>query len=86
MTHRHLRRWIVLPLACASTLGAQQATTDNRTAIRADDIRRDLFEMAGDAFRGREAGTPEFVADVVKQAGAVENLIVLLPKPYGDLT
>ena len=62
----------------STTALAQRAPTaapDNRRAISADAIKRDLFTMAGDAFRGREAGTLDelrasiWVADEARKAG-----------------
>src|SRR5690349_11440142 len=45
----------IVMLLCASTLAAQ--TPPAMQAIREADIKRDLYVMAGDAMRGREAGT-----------------------------
>nr|GFD35481.1 hypothetical protein [Tanacetum cinerariifolium] len=36
---------------------ATAATTDARAAIREADIKRDLYTLAADHYRGREAGT-----------------------------
>ena len=75
MTQRLATPWAVLALGCASLLGAQQTAGDSRAAIRAADIKRDLFEMASDDFRGREAGTLDemrasmWVADMARRAG-----------------
>ena len=82
MTRRVVTSWAVLALGCVSVLGAQPTGADNRAAIRAEEIKRDLFEMAGDAFRGREAGTLDemrasmWVAEMARQAGL---------KPAGEL-
>jgi hypothetical protein len=75
LTTRLAVQWAALALASASVVGAQQPAHDNRAAIRADDIKRDLFEMASDDFRGREAGTLDemrasmWVADMARKAG-----------------
>ena len=59
-----------------------QPAVDNRAAIREAEIKRDLFQMAGDEFRGREAGTLDemrasiWVADMARAAGL---------KPAGDI-
>lgn len=48
----------VAALALAARLGAQSIAPSNDT-IRADQLRADLFFLAGDGFRGRLVGTPE---------------------------
>ena len=51
------------------------------SAIRQQDLRRDLFTLAGDAMRGREAGTLDemrasmWLADQMRQIGLA---------PHGD--
>ncbi len=50
-------------------------------AIRADDLRRDLFALAGDAMRGREAGT----LDELRASGwLVEQLRAIGLEPAGE--
>ncbi|HEY4109334.1 M28 family metallopeptidase [Puia sp.] len=54
---------------------AQAQTPPALTSIRSTDIKSDIFNMAGDHFRGREAGTLDelkvaaWVADKAKEAG-----------------
>ncbi|MDQ3842930.1 MAG: M28 family peptidase [Bacteroidota bacterium] len=57
---------VLLILLLVHSLTSSSQTTKNKTpgteppalsAIRAEDLRNDLFAMAGDHFRGREAGT-----------------------------
>src|SRR5689334_16636349 len=51
------------------------AATSQVTAIRQDDIKRDLYRMADDYFRGREAGTIDelkasvWLAEEARKAG-----------------
>ncbi len=69
-------------VAVAAPTHAWAQASDNRRAINADEIKRDLFKMAGDEFRGREAGTLDemrasiWVADMARAAGL---------KPAGDI-
>lgn len=59
-----------------------QPAADHRAAIREAEIKHDLFQLAGDEFRGREAGTLDemrasiWVADRAREAGL---------KPAGDI-
>ena len=82
-----MRRLPTFPLALAlaacargaATSGATLPTTDGAppalAAIAESDVRRDLFTLASDSFRGREAGTLDelrasaWVADRAREAG-----------------
>ena len=74
--------WLPTVSALHAQGGAAPATPDQRKAITEAEIKRDLFIMAGDAFRGREAGTLDemrasiWVADEARKAGL---------KPAGEL-
>lgn len=63
------------------TKGFVKTATPASTSIREDEIRKDLFDMAGDHFQGREAGTLDelkvsmWLADQARAAGL---------KPAGD--
>ena len=60
MKYTHVTRVIVSGLFLFCQIGgmAQQGNQPPRlNAIRQEDLGTDLFEMAGDHFRGREAGT-----------------------------
>jgi len=63
---------------------AARATADevpSLDAIRADDLRRDLFALAGDAMRGREAGT----LDELRASGwLVEQIRAIGLEPGGE--
>ena len=50
-------------------------------AIRQEDLRTDLFEMAGDHFRGREAGTLDELKTSVWWVNKLERIGL---KPAGD--
>src|SRR3954469_5531812 len=62
-------------------VGSPSAEGDGAAAIQQSDIRRDLFALAGDAMRGREAGARDdlraavWMADRAREAGL---------KPAGD--
>ena len=69
-------RSLILALLVAAPLGAQKTSLPSAlSAIKRDDITRDLEAMASDAMRGREAGTIDemrasmWVADAARQAG-----------------
>ncbi len=49
--------WALLALLATGPLFAQKTAADNRAAIREVDLRRDLYRLADDHFRGRRAGT-----------------------------
>ena len=86
-----MTRFIVLRAAAALAAGVLAASPLRRAcaqpappalaAIRESDLRRDLYAMAGDAMRGREAGTLDelraavWMADRAREAGL---------KPAGD--
>ena len=64
------------------TTMAQQITRPPALqAIRQEDLRSDLFEVAGDHFRGREAGTLDELKTSVWWANKLENIGL---KPAGD--
>ena len=49
---------LAAPLAAsAQKKPAAKAATNAEAAIRESDIKRDLFALAGDKYRGREGGT-----------------------------
>lgn len=79
-------RRLLATAGVAATLAASrahaQAPADNRAAITAADIKRDLFTLAGDAFRGREAGTLDEIRASVWLADQVRAIGL---KPAGDL-
>ena len=54
-----MRRLLPALLLCGSPLAAQAPRPPALDAIRATDIRRDVDFLAGDYFRGREAGSPD---------------------------
>ncbi len=68
---------VVLLAACAPRVGSAPSPTSPPAvdAIRQDELRRDLVALAGDAFRGREAGTIDelraaaWTADRAREAG-----------------
>ncbi len=67
---------ILLALTSVAIAGAVQRTTrDPITRIREDDIRRDLFALAGDDMQGREGGTLDemtasaWIAERAREAG-----------------
>jgi Zn-dependent M28 family amino/carboxypeptidase len=51
------------------------------SAIREADLKRDLYAMAGDAMRGREAGTPD---EMRASMWVAEQLRMIGVKPMGD--
>lgn len=64
----------------APAAGAAQSVP-SLDAIRAEDLRRDLFAMAGDAMRGREAGT----LDELRASGwLVEQIRAIGLEPAGE--
>ncbi len=64
------------------SLTAQQVSTPGAMSqIREADLRRDLFAMAGDAMRGREAGTLDEMRASIWTA---EQLAAIGVKPMGD--
>ncbi|MBI3790180.1 MAG: M28 family peptidase [Gemmatimonadetes bacterium] len=81
MSWRRLTTALALA-ACGATAARAQGAADNRAAIREGEIKRDLFKLAGDEFRGREAGTLDevrasvWLADMAREAGL---------KPAGDM-
>src|SRR5690349_20004571 len=72
---RRIRRTALAALAVASLGAAGSQTTAPIDRIRAADLRADLFFLASDAMRGREAGTPDelnasmWLADKAREAG-----------------
>lgn len=76
-------------LLTSSTVGAQSRPATSRaatrpaaySAIREADIKRDLYAMAGDAMRGREAGTPD---EMRASIWIAEQLRTIGVKPLGD--
>jgi hypothetical protein len=63
-----MRKTIVLALTMASVLAAQEAAAPRIDSIKKDDLRADLFFLAGDGMRGRLTNTPEnaLAADWIK--------------------
>lgn len=68
-------------LVCATELGAQKPPAAIN-AIREADLKRDLYIMGGDAFRGREAGTIDEMRASVWVADEMEKIGL---KPMGDM-
>src|SRR5690242_13565764 len=72
---RRIRRTVLAALAVASLGAASSQTTAPIDRIREGDLRADLFTLASDAMRGREAGTPDelnasmWLADRARAAG-----------------
>ncbi|MBK6487655.1 MAG: M28 family peptidase [Gemmatimonadetes bacterium] len=67
--------------AGASIEGAGRGTVPSLDAIREDDLRRDLFALAGDAMRGREGGT----LDELRASGwLAEQLRAIGLEPAGE--
>jgi hypothetical protein len=82
---------VLIQAACArqATLGTNANVAAGGTgvevpsldAIRADDLKRDLFALAGDAMRGREAGT----LDELRASGwLVEQVRAIGLEPAGE--
>src|SRR5690242_4276893 len=69
-----LRRVLAAALAAAAAVGGA-ATQDPIDRIREADLKADLFVLAGDAMRGREAGTIDemtasaWIAERARDAG-----------------
>ena len=57
------------------------ATTDNRAGIRESDIKRDLYALAADYYRGREAGTLD---ELKASAWLAEQARAIGAQPAGD--
>lgn len=81
---------LALPAWTFSPLGAQAGPPRSARAgqlpaayalIREADIRRDLYAMASDAMRGREAGTPD---EMRASVWVAEQLRTIGVKPLGD--
>ena len=81
---------MALPAWTFSPLGAQAGPPRSARAgqlpaayalIREADIRRDLYAMASDAMRGREAGTPD---EMRASVWVAEQLRTIGVKPLGD--
>lgn len=76
-----LTGWLTVGLCLTNSVGFAQSRTSGAKsgsamgAIRESDIKRDLFALAGDHFRGREAGTPDelkasvWIADQLRAMG-----------------
>ena len=78
------RRLRLLPLLLLpARLGAQAPLKPPAAiaAIREADLHRDLFVLAGDAMRGREAGTLDEMRASMWVADAMEQIGV---QPFGD--
>ena len=86
-SRRRLAGVMLLSAAVACAPGAARvvpspdAAVPSLDAIRAEDLRRDLFALAGDAMRGREAGT----LDELRASGwLVEQLRAIGLAPAGE--
>lgn len=75
MQHQNLLRLITILLATTIATRSSAQTPPALSSIRNEDIKADIFAMADDHFRGREAGTLDelkvaaWVADKAKEAG-----------------
>ena len=65
---------LALLLAVTHVPAQSVATPAAMSAIREQDLRRDLFEMAGDALRGREAGTLDEMRASMWTADQLRNI------------
>ncbi len=75
---------LAAPLAAAAQkkpVGAHQPAANAEAAIRESDIRRDLFALAGDHFRGREGGTLD---ELRASAWLAEQIRAIGLRPAGD--
>ena len=75
---------VLASLLFAAPLAAQRASVQPPaavSAIRQQDLRRDLFTLAGDAMRGREAGTLDEMRASVWLAGQMRQIGLI---PRGD--
>jgi len=75
MPHQNFTLSLLLTLITIASAHAQTQTPPALSSIRVEDIKTDLFAMADDHFRGREAGTLDelkvaaWLADKAKEAG-----------------
>ena len=73
--HRAFACVLVFGISASGAAAQKRAGGDGLNAIREADIRSDIFALAGDAMRGREAGTPDelrgcvWVAEGARAAG-----------------
>lgn len=90
MSQRHRIRPLVALTALAATVSATSAFQPPRPAgaapealsvIREADLKRDLYAMASDAMRGREAGTPD---EMRASMWVAEQLRTTGVKPIGE--
>ncbi|RIV26964.1 peptidase M28 [Fibrisoma montanum] len=79
---RLLQLLFLFPLLNGLTYGQRSSVpADNRAAIREADIKRDLFAIAGDHFRGREAGTLD---ELKASVWIAEQMRAMGIEPAGD--
>jgi hypothetical protein len=76
-----MRWWTMAALLLGPALASAQTPPAGMSAIREADLRRDLYIIAGDAFRGREGGSPDELAASVWVA---EELRKIGLEPMGD--
>src|SRR6185436_12239290 len=79
-----MRSQALFALVLSTQMAAQSATKppSAMSAIREADIKRDMYAMAGDALRGREAGTIDEMRASVWVADEMEKIGL---SPMGDM-